>query len=366
MRKLVQRSHFTAPELLKAAISVFALCAATHVQAGEFTNFIGIKLVDIPAGSFRMGSCKVTKELIKENRKRVFLEIPPIELDCQADGRNVNDNETPQHLVNIQAFRMGATHVTLGQFNKYLAAVGAADASTGWNIINDEFKRLNSFGDNAPVVQVSWHEAKEFIEWINASKPADDHHIYRLASEAEWEYSCNAGEVHAYCGSDNLNEVGWVDRENNPHQRDVATKKPNAWGLYDMTGNVWEWVEDAYHENYVGAPNDGRAWTARATANAKTANPDFIFQSVSSGDAAHTMHVNSTAYTEEQRKHDEEMKAMRGMPWKRDTVTSRVLRGGSWRFDEGFARATYRLSGEPGNWYYGNGFRIAATLPKAD
>ena len=342
------------------ALSLILVNAPAH--SGEFTNFANIKLVDIPAGSFKMGSCKVTAEMRKDNKRRVFLGLPTRSTGCDTDNPNVNDNETPQHTVNIHAFQMGQTHVTLGQFKQYVAAVGASDGSSGWNLINDEFKKLNAYGDNAPVVQVSWLEAKEFVEWLNQAKPANDHRIYRLPSEAEWEYACRAGSSHAYCGSDNGDEVGWMDRNKNQHQHDVATKAPNAWGLYDMTGNVWQWVEDAYHETYIGAPADGHAWTS-VTQSSQNAVP-VVGDSADASAAgqAHAVRV-STKFVDEQKQYDAAVRAHRGKAWKRDTTTARVLRGGSWRFGPEFGRATYRLGGAPGNWYYGNGFRIAATLP---
>lgn len=355
------------PGLAQLVVSLFAAASLTLasglVQAGGFTNFANMKFIDIPAGSFKMGSCKVTTEMRKDNKRRVFLGLPPRSTGCETDNPNVNDNETPQHTVNIRAFRMGQTPVTLGQFKQYVAAIGATDGSSGWNLVNDEFKKLNAYGDNAPVVQVSWLEAKEFIDWLNHSKPADDHHVYRLATEAEWEYACRANGNHAYCGSDNGDEVGWIDRNNNPHQRDVATKAPNAWGLYDMTGNVWQWVEDAYHDTYVGAPTDGSAWTA---VNLASQNAAALIAGGNQGAAegpARAVRV-STQFSDEQKEYDAAVRARRGKAWKRDTTTARVLRGGSWRFGYEFARATYRLSGAPGNWYYGNGFRVAATLPK--
>lgn len=358
MRSFSHRFH---PKVIKHARSwataIVLFLFNSYVLAGEYTNFIGMKFVDIPAGSYLMGSCKVTKEMRKEDRKRVFLGLPPLAANCEIDSKNVNDNEIPQHTVSIRAFRMGATPVTLGQYKQYLAAIGVEDASTGWNLINDEFKRLNAYGDNAPVVQVSWHEAKEFIAWLNKTKPANDPHNYRLPTEAEWEYSCRAGQNHTYCGSNNVDEVGWVDRGKNLHQHDVATKKPNAWGLHDMTGNVWQWMEDTYHENYVGAPTDGTAWTAY------TPKPESeeVASAATANDTARAMRVN-TNFADEQKQYDKVAKARRGVQWKRDTTTSRVLRGGSWKFGPEFARSTYRLSGEPGNWYYGNGFRIAATV----
>ena len=346
MFKSLNYSRARLARLAGVVVAVVSLVTASEMQAAEYTNFVDIKFVDIPAGSFKMGSCKVTTAMQKDNKRRVFLGLTPRTADCEIDNPNANDNETPQHTVNIRAFRMGQTPITLGQFKKYVAAIDAADGSSGWNLVNDEFKKLNAYGDNAPVVQISWLEAKEFTEWLNDSKPANDHHVYRLASEAEWEYACHAGGNHTYCGSDNGDAIGWIDRYNNPHQRDVATKAPNAWGLYDMTGNVWEWVEDVYHETYKGAPLDGSAWTSVNLASQK-AVPIIASgnQAVPDGPS----HV---------------VPARAGKVWKRDTTTDRVLRGGSWRFGPEFARATYRLNAGPGNWYYGNGFRIAATLPK--
>ena len=358
-------SFILRPRLAERMVTLSALlCAALMAgvaHAGDYTNFANMKFVDIPAGSFKMGSCKVTAEMRQDNKRRVFLGLAPRSTGCDVDNPNVNDNETPQHTVNIRAFQMGKTPVTLGQFKQYVAAIGATDGSSGWNLVNDEFKKLNAYGDNAPVVQVSWLEAKEFIDWLNHSKPADDHRVYRLSSEAEWEYACRAGGNHAYCGSNNGDEVGWIDRNNNQHQHDVATKAPNAWGLYDMTGNVWQWVEDAYHETYAGAPLDGSAWTA-VTASSQNAAPLIAGATQGAADGP-ARAVRVSKFSDEQQEYDAAMRARRGKAWKRDTTTARVLRGGSWRFGYEFARATYRLSGAPGNWYYGNGFRVAATLP---
>lgn len=364
MRNSLFGVRLNQPPLLAISLLTLSLSLGSSlVHASEYTNFLGIKLVDIPAGSYKMGSCKVTKKMRKINRIRKFLGVPLLTTGCESDNANVNDNETPQHDVNIAAFMLGATPVTLGQYKKYLAAIGAEDAESGWNLINEEFKRLNSFGDDAPVVQVSWNEAREFIEWLNENKPLTDRHYYRFASEAEWEYACQAGGNHTYCGSNNLEQVGWVDLDKNSNQHAVATKAPNAWGLYDMTGNVWEWVGDIYHENYIGAPNDGTAWTTHTAASAQAHNLKLQMQNIKSTSIkkpAGTMHVSNSKFIEQQRKYDKEN---HGKEWQRDTGTSRVLRGGSWRFGAYMASATYRLSGQPGNWYYGNGFRIAATLP---
>jgi len=176
------------------------------------------EMVVIPVGSFDMGS------------------------------NNGDANEKPVHRVTIsRAFAMGKTEVTQGQWKA---------------IMGNNPGKFTNCGDNCPVEQVSWDDAQEFIEALNAKTGKK----YRLPSEAEWEYACRAGGQHEYCGSDNLDSIGWYGglakpagnsgKSTNP----VATMQPNAWGLYDMSGNVWEWVEDSYHDNYNGAPADGSAW----------------------------------------------------------------------------------------------------------
>ena len=341
------------------------------VQAGEFTNFMGLTLIDIPAGSFLMGSCKVTADIHKENKKRAFLGQPLLATSCPGSNAKVkvNDNETPQHAVHVPAFQMGKTLITLSQFKHYATASGATRGSSGWNLINDDFKKYNAFGDDAPVVQVSWQEAKEFVEWLNKNKPASDHGTYRLPSEAEWEYACRAGGNHTYCGSNNADEVAWYDGNNNGHQQPVGRKAPNAWGLYGMSGNVWQWVEDAYHDSYRGAPANGSPWMEDGVTQISGGDAESHRDKPGQHGSARVMHVNMTSKREqsteeakrelqEQQEYDAATRALSGSSWKRDTTTARVLRGGSWKFTAEFARATARLGASPGNWYYGNGFRI--------
>ncbi len=343
-------------------------------QAGEFTNFMGITLVDIPAGNFQMGSCKVTADINKQNKKRAFLGQPLLAATCPEGNVKVNDNETPQHTVHVSAFQMGKTLITLGQFKRYATASGATRGSSGWNLINDDFRKYNAFGDNAPVVQVSWQEAKEFVEWLNKNKPASDRGTYRLPSEAEWEYACRAGGNHTYCGSNNPDAVAWYDGNNNGHQQPVGLKAPNAWGLYGMSGNVWQWVEDAYHDSYRGAPTDGSAWIDNST-QVFSGEPEGSHNKRERPGASHVMRVNMASKQEqsmeetkrelqEQQEYDAATRALSGSSWRRDTTTARVLRGGSWKFTAEFARATARLGASPGNWYYGNGFRIVRSLPR--
>lgn len=370
---LLLRTGFGVGALL---LGLFAASIQVKAQAGEFTNFMGITLLDIPAGTFQMGSCKITADINKENKKRAFLGQPLLATSCPESNVKVNDNETPQHTVHVRAFQMGKTLITLGQFKRYAAASGATRGSSGWNLINDDFRKYNAFGDDAPVVQVSWQEAKEFVEWLNKNKPANDRGTYRLPTEAEWEYACRAGGNHTYCGSNNPDAVAWYDGNNNGHQQPVGLKAPNAWGLYGMSGNVWQWVEDAYHDSYHGAPTDGSAWMEGAT-QTFSGEPESNHDKQERPGAVHMMRVNMASKPkqaqseeearrerQEQEEYDAATRALSGSSWRRDTTTARVLRGGSWKFTAEFARATARLGASPGNWYYGNGFRIVRVLPR--
>ena len=108
--------------------------------------------------------------------------------------------------------------------------------------------------DQCPVETVSWDDAQEFIRKLNAQ---NDGYKYRLPSEAEWEYACRAGTTGDYAG--NLDEMAWYGKNSGGKTHSVGQKQANGLGLYDMHGNVWEWVEDRYHHNYNRAPTDGSA-----------------------------------------------------------------------------------------------------------
>ena len=116
---------------------------------------------------------------------------------------------------------------------------------------------------NRPVMRVSWNDVQGFIDWLNDKTGGN----YRLPTEAEWEYASRAGSTMEYSwgnsiGSNQANCGGCGSRWDDDRTAPVGSFSANDWGLHDMHGNVWEWVQDCYNDSYVGAPTDGRAWTS--------------------------------------------------------------------------------------------------------
>ena len=152
------------------------------------------------------------------------------------------DNEKPQHRVNIQSFEIGKYEVTQEQ---WYAVMGN----------NPSSKK----GRTLPVENVSWDEAQVFVQMLSQKTGKK----YRLPSEAEWEYAARAGSTTTYPwgnSDDELHVYAWfsaIAKATNP----VGLKNPNQFGLYDMLGNVWEWTQDCWNGSYKGAPTDGSAWT---------------------------------------------------------------------------------------------------------
>jgi len=184
---------------------------------GLAEDAVPLTMVQIPAGSFLMGSP---------------------ETDVSA-----YDDEKPQHEVTFEHdFYIGKYPVTQAQ---WLTVMGE----------NPSYFR----DKNRPVENISWNDCHLFIKRLNALGLG----TFRLPSEAEWEYACRAGSATNYCfgdGTDGLGEYAWYVDNSNGKTHPVGQKKPNAWGLYDMHGNVWEWCRDELHKDYAGAPVDGSAW----------------------------------------------------------------------------------------------------------
>ena len=292
---------------LLCALLLAGALSGPAVRAADYTNSIGMEFNNIPAGRFYMGSCKFVKADEEADKKREFMGLPPKGAGCPS-GAGIDDEafdrETPQHEVRIRReFRMGVHEVTLGQFKQYIAEAGRDD------LLTDEFIEDNSNGDRAPVSMVTWDDAQDFIGWLNKKEGTQ---AYRLPSEAEWEYAARAGTTTKYSWGDaigrnraNCNGCGsrWDDKSPAP----VGSFEANAFGLYDMHGNMSEWVADCYRGDYAEAPTDGGAQTG----------------------------------------------GFCGM---------RILRSGAWDYPPRFVRAATRYWYPPTNSYSDSGFRLVQDL----
>ena len=265
---------------LLAALCLLSACDnGAPARAADYTNSIGMEFNNISAGRFYMGSCYLNEADREINKKGKAIGLPPKDVDCPSGAGiddKADDDETPQHEVHIRrGFRMGVYEVTLGQFKQYIAAAGRDD------LLTDYFIKYNSNGDRAPVTMVSWHDARRFIGWLNKKEGT---RAYRLPSEAEWEYAARAGTTTSYSwgdviGRNRANCDGCGSRWDDKRPAPVGSFELNGFGLYDLHGNVWEWVTDCWHGNYNGAPTDGSAWTSGCASNSAVVRGGSWFNS---------------------------------------------------------------------------------------
>ena len=208
----------------------------------------GPELVLIPSGRFQMGAHETEhKAALQAGSQQTWL-----------------DREKPQHWVGIERpFALARHPVSVGEWRAFVKATGweGGGAETDWD--NPGFVQ----NEQHPVVGVSWNDAQLYLAWLRERTGRQ----YRLPSEAEWEYACRAGTRTAFNVGDTIsteqaNYDGLYVYNGGPRgvyrggTSPLGTFAPNPWGLYDMHGNVWEWVQDVVHDNYEGAPVDASAW----------------------------------------------------------------------------------------------------------
>ncbi len=193
---------------------------AGSVSAGPLT---GMEFAYIPSGNFLMGS------LASE-------EIP--------------ENEQPQHSVEISAFQLMTTEVTQGMWEEVMGETAFENRNMD-----------KGQGEDYPMYRVSWDDCDGFIQRLNE---IDHSHHYRLPTESEWEYACRGGTTTLFYWGDSdsesvIDDFCWHRLNSDFVAHPVASKQPNNWGLYDMSGNLGEWCYDWYYDSYNGAPADGSA-----------------------------------------------------------------------------------------------------------
>ena len=202
----------------------------THADSDVFRDCPSCpELVAIPAGTFRMGS--------------------------GPDDDEALDRERPRHRVRVGRFALGRYEVTRREYRAFAEATGADDS---WR--DPGFAQ----SDSHPVVNVSWRDAQAYVQWLSR----ETGERYRLPSEAEWEYAARGGTTtRRYWGDSSSSQCGYANGtvvscdDGAVRTAPVGSYAPNEFGLSDVLGNVWEWTDDCWHENYAGAADDGRAWT---------------------------------------------------------------------------------------------------------
>lgn len=262
---------------------------------GKFAGLARLKshnyfvLPDLSDIAIKLKAGDILKETLPGKVEMSFAYIPAGEF--QMGSNNGREDEKPVHTVKIsRGFWMQTTEVTQAQWK---AVMGALPSKCDYGELKGNF-----LGDNKPIICVSWNDTQVFIAKLNSQNAGFK---YRLPTEAEWEYAARAGTTGDYAGD--LDSMAWFQNNSGGKTNEVGTKSPNAWNLYDMHGNVWEWVQDWYDWEYY----------ARSPINDPTG--------AASG-------------------------------------SNRVFRGGSWFLPAGTLRSAYRSGNAPSERYGVVGFRL--------
>ena len=201
----------------------------------------------------------------------------------------VEEREEPEYTVIIsKPFWIGKTEITAGEFLYYLKHLKFNSKSEQYEIdreinfdskycpINKQYRLKRNFSKDHPMTEISWRGANKFAKWINTSesdaKRLPEEYEYRLPTEAEWEYSCRAGTDKAFSFGDNtehVNDYAWFRSNSNSETKKKGSKKPNKWGIYDMHGNVWEWCNDWYGEQFLVADTEDPVGPVDSNENGK-------------------------------------------------------------------------------------------------
>ncbi len=217
--------------------------AEEYWQTPEVVRKVDAQMVRIAGGTFIMG--------------------------CTSEQTNCLGREKPAHQVQVSSFELSKYEVTQELWE---AVIGETS----------HFKHC----PRCPIERVSWEDAQAFLQKLNAGGGR-----YRLPSEAEWEYAARGGQRsrgYQYAGSNNPDAVAWYNENSGDKAHPVGQKQANELGLYDLSGNVSEWVQDCWNSNYHGAPSDGRAWERgdcgdRVLRDGSWLEPPWLLRSASRG-----------------------------------------------------------------------------------
>lgn len=215
-------------------------------------------------------------------------------------------DEKPIREVVISDFYIGKYPVTFAEYDAYCEATNIKKPN------DEEWGR-----DKRPVINVDWNDANAYCKWLSEKTGKK----YRLPTEAEWEYAARGGNQSKgfkYSGSDDLNKVGWYNENAEGKTQPVGEKNSNELKIHDMSGNVWEWCKDHWHDDYEGAPKDGSAWMLDFI----SARSDFMYY----------LGID---------------------------MLDHVVRGGSWKEDSKLCRVAHRNKELSYIGKYFTGFRIA-------